>query len=55
MRATCPSSVGVKAAGGIRDLDSLLAMVDAGATRIGASGTVELVNECRQRCDEAGE
>jgi len=55
MRATCPPSVGVKAAGGIRDLDSLLAMVDAGATRIGASGTVELVNECRQRCDEAGE
>lgn len=43
MRSECPDQVGVKASGGIRDLETLLAMVEAGATRIGASGSESLV------------
>jgi len=37
MRHTVGSGVGVKAAGGIRDITTLLAMVAAGASRIGTS------------------
>lgn len=37
MRSSVPAEVGVKASGGIRDLDFALALVDAGASRIGAS------------------
>jgi deoxyribose-phosphate aldolase len=36
-------SMGIKAAGGIRDLATARAMVDAGATRIGTSAGVEIV------------
>jgi deoxyribose-phosphate aldolase len=35
----------VKAAGGVRDLESLKAMVAAGATRVGASAGVRIVQE----------
>ena len=35
------------AAGGVRDLDSVKAMVAAGATRIGASAGVRIVQESR--------
>lgn len=35
--------IGVKAAGGIRDLDTALAMIKAGATRIGTSSGVTIV------------
>lgn len=38
-------TVGVKAAGGIRTLADLQAMVDAGATRIGASSTLKILDE----------
>ena len=51
MQANTPSHVEVKAAGGVRDLDTLLAMREAGATRIGASRTAELLEACRQRLD----
>jgi deoxyribose-phosphate aldolase len=37
--------LGVKASGGIRDLDGLRAMVAAGATRIGTSAGVRIVRE----------
>lgn len=43
MRETVGPEVGVKAAGGIRDLQSLLAMVEAGATRIGTSAIKTIV------------
>ena len=33
----------VKAAGGIRDFDTAMAMVDAGAERLGTSAGVELM------------
>ena len=39
--------VGVKASGGIRTLDDLLKMLDAGATRIGASAGVKIVEAAR--------
>jgi len=39
----------VKASGGIRDLDAALAMIGAGASRIGTSGGVGIVEELRSR------
>jgi deoxyribose-phosphate aldolase len=49
MRKHSPPSVQVKAAGGIRDLDRLLVFRSLGATRIGASRTSEILDECRRR------
>ena len=45
MRRTVGTRCGVKAAGGIRTLDDCIAMIDAGATRIGVSGAMKLVEE----------
>ncbi len=45
MRGVVGKDVGVKAAGGIRTATDLLAMVDAGANRIGASASVAIVRE----------
>jgi len=53
MRHECPERIGVKASGGIRDLDTLLSLVEAGATRIGASGSEALVAAARERFDSA--
>ncbi len=41
--------VQVKAAGGIRDLDTLLKFRGLGVTRIGASGTAVMLDDCRER------
>lgn len=49
MRKHSPSFVQVKAAGGIRDLDTLLMFRELGATRIGCSRTAEILEECKQR------
>jgi len=43
MKATVGSSAGVKASGGIRDLTTALAMIDAGAGRLGCSSSVNIV------------
>jgi len=43
MRLTVGPEMGVKAAGGIRTLDDLKRMVEAGATRVGASASVKIV------------
>ena len=43
MRRTVGREMGVKAAGGIRDREAALAMVAAGATRIGTSAGVDMV------------
>ncbi len=43
MRRTVGPDMGVKAAGGIRTLEDLQAMVDAGANRIGASASVKII------------
>jgi deoxyribose-phosphate aldolase len=45
MRAAVGSDTGVKAAGGIRDLATALAMIEAGATRLGTSAGVAIVQE----------
>jgi deoxyribose-phosphate aldolase len=44
MRKTVGLDLGVKAAGGIRTLDDALSMVLAGASRIGASSSVQIVS-----------
>jgi deoxyribose-phosphate aldolase len=43
MRATVGPEMGVKASGGIRNIETALAMIKAGATRIGASASVAIV------------
>lgn len=45
MRETVGPDVGVKASGGIRTREDALAMVEAGATRIGASKGIQIVAE----------
>ncbi len=45
MRETVGDRLGVKASGGIRDLSAAKAMIEAGATRIGASAGVQIVRE----------
>nr|WP_247596441.1 deoxyribose-phosphate aldolase [Rothia terrae] len=43
MRKTVGPNVGVKASGGIRDRATALAMIEAGASRIGASKGIEII------------
>jgi len=43
MRRTVGDALGVKASGGIRSWESAVAMVDAGASRLGLSGTAEVL------------
>jgi deoxyribose-phosphate aldolase len=43
MRATVGPTFGVKASGGIRDLPTALAMIEAGATRLGTSAGVAIM------------
>lgn len=45
MRRVVGAEMGVKAAGGVRDLEGLQAMVAAGATRVGASAGVRIVQQ----------
>lgn len=49
MRQHCPEQVQVKAAGGVRDLDTLLKVRELGVSRVGASRTADILNECRRR------
>ena len=43
MRETVGDGLGVKAAGGIRDLETALAMIEAGASRLGCSASIAIV------------
>lgn len=43
MRKTVGPNIGVKASGGVRDRETTLAMVEAGASRIGASAGIAIV------------
>ena len=43
MRKTVGPEIGVKASGGIRDYATAMAMIEAGANRIGASAGIEIV------------
>jgi deoxyribose-phosphate aldolase len=49
MRRHSPSRVQVKAAGGIRDLDALLAVRSIGVSRVGGTRTETMLEDCRKR------
>jgi deoxyribose-phosphate aldolase len=49
MRAHSPAHVQVKAAGGVCDLDKLLEIRALGVTRVGASRTAAILEECKRR------
>lgn len=49
MRETVNKEVGVKAAGSVRTLDRLIEMKKAGANRIGATATKDILNEAKNR------
>ena len=49
MRASCPPSVQIKAAGGVRTLDDLLLVRSLGVTRIGATATAAMLEEAKKR------
>lgn len=49
MREAVGPDVGVKAAGGIRDLDAALALLTAGADRLGTSAGAEILAQARAR------
>ena len=53
MRAHSPAHVQVKASGGVRELDFVLAAREIGVTRCGSSRTAEILDECRRRLAEA--
>jgi len=49
MRKHSPPTVQVKAAGGVRDLDKLLEVRALGVTRVGATRTGDILDECKRR------
>ncbi len=49
MREKCSGSVQVKAAGGVRTLDDVLRVRSLGVTRIGATATIEILEEAKAR------
>jgi deoxyribose-phosphate aldolase len=49
MRKHSPEHVQVKAAGGVRDLDTLLKVRSLGVTRIGSTRTATQLNDCKTR------
>jgi len=49
MRKYSPPAVQIKAAGGIRDLDTLLTVRAIGVSRVGATRTEAMLEECRKR------
>jgi len=53
MRRVVGAEMGIKAAGGVRDLESLKAMVAAGATRVGASAGVKILQQARSEATTA--
>jgi deoxyribose-phosphate aldolase len=54
MRRTVGLEMGVKAAGGIRDLTTFLAMVAAGASRVGTSAGISIIQEAEARAAGGG-
>lgn len=48
-RTVAPKKLGVKASGGVRTYDDAMRMIRAGATRIGASSSVKILEEARSR------
>ncbi|MCW1296926.1 MAG: deoxyribose-phosphate aldolase [Candidatus Parvarchaeota archaeon] len=49
MREVVGSAMGIKASGGIKTIEQVIEMIKAGATRIGASASVEIIEDLRRR------
>ena len=49
MRGVVGADMGIKAAGGIRDLATALSLIEAGATRLGTSASVAIIQEAEAR------
>jgi deoxyribose-phosphate aldolase len=49
MRGAVSPRIGIKAAGGVRTLDALIEMMNAGATRVGATATRDILEELEAR------
>jgi len=49
MRREAPAHVKLKAAGGVRDLDTAIAVAELGCDRIGASKTAEILDDLKRR------
>ena len=54
MKQTVGDQVKVKAAGGIRNSDDFLAMIEAGAERIGTSSGIKIINALKKRMQADG-
>jgi deoxyribose-phosphate aldolase len=54
MRRVVGAEMGVKAAGGVRDFEGMKAMIAAGASRVGASAGVKIVQQARGEQPTAG-
>jgi deoxyribose-phosphate aldolase len=55
MRRHSPPPLAVKAAGGVRTLDQLLEVRALGVSRVGATRTAEMLDECRRRIAGEGD
>lgn len=51
MRRVVGDDMGVKASGGIRDAETAIAMVKAGATRLGVSSSIAIINGAKSDSD----
>ena len=49
MREHSDPSIQIKAAGGVKNLDDLLRVRDLGCARVGATATVEIMEEAREK------
>ena len=53
MRRTVSDHIEVKAAGGVRTLDALIAVMNLGVTRVGATATKTIIDDFRARTEGA--
>lgn len=54
MKQTVGDDVKVKAAGGIRDVETFIQMIENGAERIGASSGIQIINDLKERLEKEG-
>ena len=47
MKQTVGDALEVKASGGVRDFETAMAFIEAGATRIGASASIDIANQSK--------
>lgn len=54
MKQTVGDDVKVKAAGGIRDVETFIQMIENGAERIGTSSGIQIINDLKERLEKEG-